>query len=77
MRTALWIVGLGIIAFVIFAVVNANDPSSQARASARAAIELCWSEQSRKSLSAGEQQFVAGACERMERDFVDKYHAKP
>lgn len=77
LRVALWIVGLAVAAFVVFAIVDANDPTSQAKASARNAIELCWSEQSRKSLTPGTQRFVAGACEQMERDFVQKYHARP
>lgn len=77
MRIALWIVGLGIAIFVVFAIIGSNDPAAQDKARARAGIELCWSEQARKSLSPSEQQFIAGTCEGMERSFVDKYHTKP
>lgn len=47
------------------------------KSKARDSIDFCWNEQARKSLSAGEAQFVAATCERMEDDFFRKYGHKP
>lgn len=77
MRIVLWVVGVVVAGFVILAAVGMNSPSLQERGSARRAIELCWSEQSRKSMSPDEQRFIAGACEGMERKFEAKYNARP
>lgn len=54
-----------------------SSPEGQARASERSAIELCWKEQGRKSFDAGTSQFVAGACEMMERNFRNKWNREP
>lgn len=52
-----------------------TPPSEKARA--RDAIDLCWKEQSRKSLDPGSARFVAGACELMEDQFRQKYGVNP
>ncbi len=44
---------------------------------AREAIALCWKEQQRKSLDQSSAQFVAGACERMEANYIQKHGRKP
>lgn len=75
-----WIVGVPVGLFVLMMVIggfNANTPEGQAKSRARSAIDLCWGDQKRKSLSAGESQFIAGACERMETDFRNKYGVNP
>lgn len=69
-------VGLFVV-MMVFGSFKANTPEGQAKARARDAIDLCWSEQKRKSLAPGESQFVAAACERMESDFVSKYGVRP
>ena len=61
----------------VFGLMSKNDPAFQAKSSARRAIELCWDEQKRKSLDPGSQRFIAGACEKMERDFVQQYGVNP
>lgn len=72
------------VAIVLFVVVvlamlleSERSPEAKAKDRERAAIKLCWDEQKRKSLTLDEQRFIAGACELMERDFLDKYRHKP
>ena len=54
-----------------------NNPERDARWRAQDAIKLCWSEQGRKSLDGATARFVAGACEKMERDYEAKWGRKP
>ena len=54
-----------------------NNPDRDARWRAQDAIKLCWSEQGRKSLDASTARFVAGACEKMERDYEARWGRKP
>lgn len=75
-----WVIGAPIGAFVLLMVVGScagNTPEGQARSSDRAAIDLCWKEQSRKSLDPGTARFAASACERMESDFRQKHGRNP
>jgi hypothetical protein len=43
----------------------------------RRAIQLCWEDQAKKSNTPEVARFIAGACEKMERDFRAKYNASP
>lgn len=54
-----------------------NNPDRDARWRAQDAVKLCWSEQGRKSLDASTARFVAGACEKMERDYEARWGRKP
>ncbi|KRC22660.1 hypothetical protein [Acidovorax sp. Root219] len=54
-----------------------DNPERDARWRAQDAIKLCWSEQGRKSLDASTAWFVAGACEKMERDYEARWGRKP
>ena len=71
------LVGLFVFVFLIFFIKACNDPTIGERGNAQSAIELCWKEQGRKSLTPGEQRFIAGACEKMEEKFEAKYGVKP
>lgn len=53
------------------------DPATQEKRRARDAIALCWDDQKKKSLTPDAARFLAGACERMEADFRQKYNASP
>jgi hypothetical protein len=66
-----------VVAFFGYGFIVNSTPEGKERSRARDAIRLCWDEQSRKSLSSGSQQFIAGACESMERDYTSRYQAKP
>lgn len=75
-----WLIGVPVGGFVILMIVGScagGSPEGQARASARDAIELCWTEQSKKSLDPGAARFVAGACEKMEADYRTKWGRNP
>jgi hypothetical protein len=54
-----------------------QSPEAKAKSNARHAIKQCWSEQEKKSNSPSQAQFVAGACEMMERQFTEKYQTTP
>lgn len=53
------------------------DPEQEARFAAQDSIKRCWSNQSKKSNSSGDSQFIAGVCEKMESDFMAQYKRKP
>lgn len=75
-----WVLGVPVGAFVVLMIIgscSANTPEGKQRATERSAIELCWESQGRKSNSAGVGQFIAGACEKMERDFRNKWGRSP
>jgi len=63
--------------FFIWAMARTPSPEEKARSSARAAIDLCWKEQKKKSNDAQDAQFIAGACELMESRFEDEFGRKP
>lgn len=69
-----------IAAFTIIVIIEAfraPNPTDQAKTKERDAIKLCWQEYERKSIGPAEKQFIAGACEMMEKKFEDKHRAKP
>ena len=43
----------------------------------RAEIARCWAEHERKSLAPSSKLFVAGVCEKMETEFLEKHGIKP
>ena len=67
-----WILGVPAGLFALTMIVGTAN-SDPARNSGRASIALCWQDHDRKSLSLGEKQFIASACEKMERDFRAKH----
>jgi len=73
----LWI-PLGLIAtpFVVGSMLP-DTPERREKQSRREAISACWEEQKRKSLDPSLQRFIAGACEKMESDFRQKFHLNP
>ena len=62
---------------VAWASIYSSDPAAREKADARASISTCWDEQKAKSRTLGEARFMAGACEKMERDFAAKYGHTP
>jgi hypothetical protein len=77
-----WIVSAPIIAFgaiMVFGALNSanQSPEDEAKHRSRAAVELCWQEQQRKSLDPSTQRFVASTCEMMEQKFLERYGHKP
>lgn len=73
----LWLPLGAIAAFLGFGAVLNSTPEGQAKSRDRQAIALCWSNQASRSNSAGSAQFIAGACERMEREYRARYNAEP
>lgn len=74
----LWLWVVGSIAVVVgLASLAPRDPQAEAESEARwraeKAIDLCWEEQERKSISPATQRFIAGACEISEEEYFKKY----
>lgn len=72
-----WILGVPVGLFALMMIIGAMSPTSSESGTARRAIDHCWSEQQRKSLPPDQARFIAGACERMERDYQAKYGRAP
>ena len=74
-----WVWGLlAVIAIIVSVIgIGATNPDTQERGTARRAIELCWGDQQRKSLSPSEQRAIAAACEGMEAQFKRRYGVNP
>lgn len=73
----LWVPIGAVAAFLAFGALVGNSSDASERGDARRAIDLCWSNQSRKSNDPSMQRFIAGACEQMEADFVRRYGVRP
>lgn len=54
-----------------------QSPAEEAKSVARYAISNCWDTQKAKSNEPSEARFIAGACEKMERDFQKTYGFAP
>lgn len=63
--------------FLGFGLVASNSPEGQAKIRERDKIAFCWKEQERKSLGDAEKRFIAGACERLEAEFQQRYNDRP
>ena len=50
-----------------------DDPKTREREK----IAYCWKDQERKSHEPATARFIAGACEKMEADFKQKYGVSP
>lgn len=74
-----WVVSVPVVCIAIAAAAGAFTLSEEDEEQWRnsKAIELCWEEQSRKSITPGEARFIAGACEKMERDYKAKWGRNP
>lgn len=77
MGTVLKVVGGLVAAFVMWALLRTPSPGQNEKARKRDAIALCWDDQRKKSNTPEVARFIAGACEKMEADFLAKYGVKP
>ncbi|WP_315125244.1 zinc-ribbon domain-containing protein [Comamonas antarctica] len=74
-----WVIGVPVGAFILLMIIGscADTPEARERQSSREAIDFCWSEQAKKSNSSGASRFIAGACEKMEDDYLRKWGHRP
>lgn len=77
MKIFLGIVGILIFIFIIFAMQVSNSPEAEEKYKERQAIKWCWDQQGKKSNEPGTARFIAGACEKMENDYLNKWGVKP
>lgn len=68
---------LGGVLLLFIVIGAATGPSNDPKAKDRNAIAYCWERQSSKTLDPAAARFAAGACEKMEADFKDRYGFKP
>ena len=73
---AIW-AGLAVLAFVAYALNREVSQEEKGKIHFRDTIEQCWTEQKQKSLPPDQARFIAGACEKLERDFKEKYKVNP
>jgi hypothetical protein len=76
-KAILAIVGALFLMFLLIGFSLGSTPEAKQRAKERTAIDYCWKEQRRASLTPAEARFIAGACEKMEDDFRAKHHRNP
>lgn len=78
-KTKWWLwAPLGLIGtFFVFAMIAGSSPEAKEKAKDRDTIEFCWGEQKRPSLDPDTARLMAGACEKMESDFRQKYGVNP
>lgn len=76
-KTWIWILLAIPVAFLAFGFSVSSTPQGKAESSARNAISMCWDSQEKKSNSAADARFIAGACEHMEQNFIEKFGHKP
>lgn len=78
-RTKWWLWGpLGlVVAFLAFGAIVGSSPDAMAKSEDRERIDYCWGETKDPTFDAGLSRFVAGACQKMESDFVAKWGHKP
>lgn len=67
---------LSIVAILLISAASQPAPVTE-KSRDQAAIKICWQEHDRKSLTPVEKRFIAGACEKMEQDFVAQHGGKP
>jgi len=66
------LIGVPVI-FCTWAVVKDPDPYVEEKWRAKETIDLCWEDQGRKSHTPATARFVAGTCEMLEREYLEKY----
>jgi hypothetical protein len=72
------LVGLAVFCALLVILVKITDtPEGREKARLRAAIDLCWKEQQRKSIDSSTARIMAGVCEGMESDFRKRYGHNP
>jgi hypothetical protein len=76
-KTWVWVLLSIPVFFFAIMLLSPNSPRDQEKAHARVTIELCWSDQGKKSNSQQHAQFIAGACESLEQEFITKFGHKP
>lgn len=72
----MWFFGGLVVVAMLWALLR-DDPDREEKSRRRAAIELCWDQQRRRSATPGEARFVASTCETMEAEFRVKFGVNP
>lgn len=73
----LWLIGVPIGIFVIFAIIGSNDPQKQAKRNDRRVYELCIADMNDPLRSPGFRAASRSMCEKLRDDFRAKYNLEP
>ncbi|NBM98599.1 hypothetical protein [Proteus sp. G2660] len=77
MKKLLLIVIVLIVAFLGYGAIMSSTPEGKEKAKARNAIDYCWKEYDKKSITNEQRRFIASTCEKMESDFRSRYGVNP
>lgn len=75
-KVALTVV-VAVVAFLGYGFYIAQTPQGKQRASDRLGIEACWHEYKTKARDQATREFIAGACDLMEKKFESTHGIKP
>ena len=73
----MWVLGVPLGLFVVFAFMGSRDPRVQAMQRDRKPIELCMADLEDPLKSPGFKAAARGVCEQLRDDFVRKYGREP
>ncbi len=68
---------LVVLAFLGFGFFQSHTPQGKQRAEDRLGIEACWNEYKTKARDQATREFIAGACDLMEKNFESTHGRKP
>ena len=77
MKLALKVLGAALLVFAAVAIYQSSKPEFKEQMLRKDAIELCWQEQGRKSLTPAAGRTMAGTCEYMEAEYRKQYGVDP
>lgn len=73
----MWILGVPLALFIVFAVIGANDPQAEQKAKDRMVFEQCVKDMNDPLKSPVLRMGLRGVCEKFRDDFVKAYGHKP
>lgn len=68
---------LGAVLLFAWAMQRSDDPTASQVSRDRLAIELCWKDYEKKSLTPADKRFIASTCEMLEGEFRGKWRRSP
>lgn len=77
MKLTLKILAAAVAIFLMVVLVQSDKPEFKEQMTKKKAIEICWEEQGRKSLTPAAARTHAGLCEYMEEEYRKQYGHKP
>lgn len=73
----MWVLGVPVAVFLVFAVIGANNPQAEAKHRDRQVYELCVSDANDPLRSSSFREASRSMCEKLRDDFRAKYGREP